>query len=316
MFDRLPSAGDGESRAVNPPKAMNGHAPESPGRNTGRDVARGPIGPRSTQALLTKGHSAVRAMKRPRVSDGEPWQTHELFPAPPWATRSLFEHVLPIALGRRVERAGVAAEPAAGLGHMSDVIGEYVEHVFASDIYRYPCEACLPEIAVADFLEASWPGPDVDWIITNPPFALSGAFLERALGRAWQGVAFLQRMQWLEGKGRYRDIYEPRPPALLAPFSERVAMCEGGWDPECSTATMYAWFVWVREDGRWPAPLTHGATLPTYLIPPGRKEALTRASDAALAARCVPGFVPPSRRRAKGAPSRSKERQHEGEERS
>jgi hypothetical protein len=104
-------------------------------------------------------------------------------------------------------------------------------------------------------------------------------------------------MQWLEGQHRYRDIFLPRPPALLAPFSERVPMCEGGWDPECGTATMYAWFVWVREEGRWPAPLGDQGTLRTYLIPPGRKEAFSRPSDLALAARCVPGFVPPSRLR-------------------
>jgi len=244
-----------------------------------------------------KGHSAVRAMRRPRLESPAPWQKHELFPAPPWATRSLFEEVLAGALGLTIGPGAVAAEPAAGLGHMSDVIGEYVGTVFASDIYRYPCAVALPEIMVADFLEPDWRGCTADWIITNPPFKLSVAFLHRALRLAPQGVAFLQRMQWLEGGGRYREVYEVCPPTLVAPFSERVGMCEGGWDPRCGTATMYAWFVWVREDGRWRPPLPRWETLPMFLIPPGRRGAHTKPSDKALALRCVPGFVPPSSKR-------------------
>lgn len=250
-----------------------------------------------------KGHSAVRAMRRPRLSAPTPWQKHELFPAPPWATRTLFEDVLRGALGTRMAADRVIAEPAAGLGHMSDVIAEYVRTIFASDIYHYPCVVERPEIAIVDFLEPFWPGPEADWIVTNPPFKLSAAFLHRALDLARHGVAFLQRMQWLETGGRYRDIYAPCPPTLVAPFSERVGMCEGGWDPRCGTATMYAWFVWVRSNGCWSEPLAPWGTLPMFLIPPGRKEAHTRASDQALAVRCVPGFIPPSsrRRRRRGA---------------
>lgn len=255
-----------------------------------------------------KGHSAVRAMRRPRLENPAPWQKHELFLAPPWATRSLFEEVLAGALGRTIGPNAVVAEPAAGLGHMSDVIGEYVGTVFASDIYRYPCAVALPEIVVADFLEPSWQVCQADWIVTNPPFKLSVAFLHRALTLARQGVAFLQRMQWLEGGSRYRDVYEAYPPTLVAPFSERVGMCEGGWDPRCGTATMYAWFVWVREDGRWRPPLPRWETLPMFLIPPGRRQAHTKRSDEALALRCVPGFVPPSSKRKSRARRNREER--------
>lgn len=270
-------------------QARNGLAPGG-GRGSGESHAE------QERSVLARGHSAVRAMKRRRLEDGEPWQKHELFPAPPWATRTLFEEVLPFVLERGIEREALIAEPAAGLGHMSDVIAEYADRVFAADIFSYPCAVSVPKIVIADFLEPSWPGPQADWIITNPPFALSAAFLDRALERARHGVAFLQRMQWLEGQRRYRAIYARHPPSLLAPFSERVGMCEGGFDPDCGTATMYAWFVWVRQDGGWPAPLAGAATLKAYLIPPGRREAYAKASDLGLAARCVPGFVPPSQR--------------------
>ena len=255
-------------------------------------------------AIDGKGHSSIRAMKRKRLSDGEPWQKHEFFASPPWAARALFEHVLAIATGEKLRRSAVISEPAAGMGHMSHVLAEYADRVYASDIYPYPVSHAgpAPHIEIADFLSQGWDGPASDWIVTNPPFGMSHLFLDRALGLASRGVAFLQRMQWLESKKRYRDIYLPRPPSLIAPFVERVPMCEGGWDPEGTTATMYAWFVWAREDGgSWPRPLRAGETLRTYLIPPGRKEELTRASDRVLAERCVPGFVPPSRRNGKGA---------------
>jgi hypothetical protein len=300
MLDGFPIAGDRDDLAAKRSNAMNRIEPESGVRDESGTLGRRSTDRHLARAWLTKGHSAVRATKRPRLSDGAPWQKHELFASPPWATRTLFEQVMPVVLGRRIESGTVIAEPAAGLGHMSEVIGEYTDRVLASDIYHYPCEVAIPRIMVADFLDPSWPGSEIDWIITNPPFGLSHAFLDRALCRARHGVALLQRMQWLEGQHRYRDIFLPRPPALLAPFSERVPMCEGGWDPKCGTATMYAWFIWRREDGKWPAPLGEQGTLPTYLIPPGRKEAMTSASDAALAARCVPGFFPPSQRRKRG----------------
>jgi len=260
------------------------------------DVAGGASG------IEGRGHSAVRAMKRKRLSDGAPWQKYELFPAPPWATRSFFAHVVPIVAGAWLDRGLVISEPAAGLGHMSEVIAEYCDNVFASDIYRYPVArpALPPKIEIADFLVEDWRGPASDWIMTNPPFGTSSLFLDRALQRARHGVALFQRTQWLEGQTRYRDVYVPRPPSLIAPFVERVPICEGGWDPRCSTATWYTWFVWMRDkDGRWPPPLRAGAVLPTFLIPPGRRDALTRSSDVALAERCVPGFVPPSQRKLK-----------------
>ena len=242
-------------------------------------------------------------MKRKRLSDGKPWQKHEFFASPPWATRTLFEDVMPVATGEKIDRKSVISEPAAGLGHMSEIIAEYADSVFASDIYRYrtarPGEAV--NVKTADFLSAEWHGPPSDWIVTNPPFGLSQRFLDRAMDVSLRGVAFLQRMQWLEGQRRYQNIYALHPPSLIAPFAERVPMCEGGWDPDGTTATMYAWFIWVRAgSGRWPPALLAAATLPMFLIPPGRKQEWSKPSDCRLAERFVPGFVPPSPRTGKG----------------
>lgn len=240
-----------------------------------------------------KGHTAVRASKRPRLSDGQPWQKHELFPTPPWATRALFEHVLPLL---NVPWPAAIWEPAAGLGHMSDVLREYCPTILATDVFNHQSADGwrLGDASCWDFLAPPRIGNDFQWIITNPPFGLGEAFLRQALELATESVAFLLRIQWLETDGRYERVFTRTPPSLIAPFVERVPMCEGGYDPDCDTATMYAWFIWLRDfDVEWPAPQEPNF-LKTLLIPPGRKKALWRESDRALATRCVPGFVPPS----------------------
>ncbi len=249
-----------------------------------------------------KGSTAVRATKRPRLSDGEPWQKFELFPTPPWATRALPEVVLP-ALGVSSwgvsSRLGTVLEPAAGLGHMSDVLIDYGD-VIASDIHLYS-QSGLSTVAHgvtrADFLDHRVIFDRPDWIITNPPFGKAQEFLIRALSLAKCGVALLLRMQWLETEGRYSAIFCEHPPTLVAQFAERVPMCEGGWDPKLSTATAYAWFVWSRDPaGLWRAPAQRFGvgSLDFFLIPPGQKKRLSKPADRLLATRCVPGFVPPS----------------------
>jgi hypothetical protein len=109
------------------------------------------------------------------------------------------------------------------------------------------------------------------WIITNPPFGLAIEFALRALELVTEGVALLVRVQWLESAGRYEKLFRDAPPAIFAPFAERVPMVKGRWDPDASTATGYAWFVW------------HQLYQPCRVvwIPPGCRTALTRPDDRA-----------------------------------
>lgn len=238
-----------------------------------------------------KGHSAVRAMKKlGKLSSGEVWENLELFPTPPWATRAVFEHVLP----RIGVRPNAAWDCCAGLGHMAAVFPEYVERSHASDVHIYDLDGggTSEDFGVEkdDFFDryCGWPFIVPGWIITNPPFTKAVDMLEKALRmEGVEGVAFLLRLQWLTGEDRYRRIFNATAPAYVAPFVERVPMVLGGYDPAASTATDYAWFVWPAFN-----------CLPTQLrhIPPC-KDALWRDSDRELARRCVPGFVPPSQLR-------------------
>jgi hypothetical protein len=203
-----------------------------------------------------KGFTAVMAQRR------DPPDALDYFPTPPWATRAFFRHVLP-ALDIKV--MGSSWEPACGGGHMAAVIAEFTSAVIASDVFDYGYGT-----APHDFLYDA-PLTMPNWIITNPPFSIACEFTLRALELACTGVAMLVRTQWIEGVGRYKKLFRDRPPTVYAPFAERVPMVKGRWDPDASTATSYAWFLWYRSSDPSPPGI--------FWIPPGCRAALTHADD-------------------------------------
>lgn len=120
---------------------------------------------------------------------------------------------------------------------MTRPLSEYFELVFGSDVAPYG------HGAIRDFL---FPGdePEFDWIITNPPFRLGEQFVHTAIDRAREGVAVLVRSAFLEGIGRYTELFSRRKPSAILQFTERVAMVKGRVDETASSATAYAWVVW------------------------------------------------------------------------
>lgn len=191
----------------------------------------------------------------------------DFYPTPPWAARALPEIVLP-HMGVRSLPIRSVWEPAAGEGHMAEPLRSYCLGLHASDVHDYG-----RGYHVQSYVGV---GPDVapplvtDWVITNPPFTLAHEFIARALSEAREGVAMLLRTVFVEGVDRYNNLFKPTPPTLIAPFAERVPMTKGRWDPDASTATSYAWFVWRKD----------GDPMPPFWIPPGQRAALTRFDDA------------------------------------
>ena len=168
----------------------------------------------------------------------------------------------------------IAYDPACGAGHMAMPLGEYFTGgVHATDVHDWG-------FGVRRDLDFTLVDPvamplGIDWIVTNPPFTLAERFLDKALGIARAGVAMLLRLQWLEGEERYELIYRNRKPLIMAPFAERVPMIEGVWDPEATTATAYAWFIWAKAQTP--------RTIRTEHIEPGAEKRHTRTEDMALA---------------------------------
>lgn len=162
------------------------------------------------------------------------------FPTPPWATRALLEHVLLPRSPNLKEQT--CLEPACGAGHMDKVLQEYFSATSASDIFNYGYGK------VADFQTAPYGVESFDWVITNPPFNLAEDFIGRARKIARRGVAMLARTVFIESVGRFERLFQPDPPAVFAQFVERVPMVKGRLDKKASTATGYAWFVWLNEE--------------------------------------------------------------------
>ena len=179
----------------------------------------------------------------------EPHDSLDDFPTPPWATRALCSWLRD--MGHEIEGM-TCREPAANRGHMVAPLREHFYQVEAADAYDYG--AGFP---VQDYLFGPLPST-VDWTITNPPFKLAQQFIERALATSG-GVAVIVRAAFLEGVGRHDRLFSVNPPSHVLQFTERVVMHKGKLSAIGSTATAYAWLVWMPDrDGdtrlRWIAP--------------------------------------------------------------
>lgn len=193
----------------------------------------------------------------------------DFFPTPLWATRALIEHVIiGNGWGRYQIEDMTAWEPAAAIGSMVKPLQESFAAVHASDVHDYGMG-----YEVRDFLFPGGTDPRADWIVTNPPFRLGSEFVLKALAMAREGVAMLVRTAFLEGGERYRTLYQPHLPLIVAPFVERVPMVKGRLDAKASTATSYAWIVWPGRDFKRIDNHTR-----TIWIPPCRKT-LEREGD-------------------------------------
>lgn len=223
------------------------------------------------------GQGAVMAGRNPGA-DGL-----DFFPTPPWATRALVHEIL---APRGWADPGMSCwDPACGAGHMARPLAEFFNFVRASDIADYGYGDRRDLDFTGERLQWDW---QADWIITNPPFVMAQEFLNSAMHLARVGVALLVRLQWLEGVDRYNTIFGAgRRPVLVCPFAERVAMIEGAYDPDASSATAYAWFVWRRRAR------TAADDTGVRWIPPGSKACWTRPQDMDFA---MPGEA--ARRRA------------------
>lgn len=220
----------------------------------------------------------------------------EFYPTPLWAARAGGELVNEIdppsplrGFGgqvRPIVDRWTCWEPACGEGHMAAALGDYFGLVRATDIHAH--DPGLQHGPPLDFLSEAAEGFDpVDWIVTNPPFGLAAEFVAAGLRRARRGVAILARTSFLESASRFGMFFEGEKRLYaFAPFAERVPMTLGRWDPRASTATSYAWFVWMQPaaaaDMSRATRRLVGLRPEVWPIAPGTRERLTRPDDARL----------------------------------
>lgn len=207
------------------------------------------------------------------------------FPTPPYATRAAIRHAFPLLSGWNGAAGRSVWEPCCNRGYMAKPLGEAYGSVHATDIHDY---GWAGQQGTRDFLMPI-SGPAVTDVVANPPFRLALEFIMRGLDVIQPDglVAMLVRCAFQEGQERYETLFRPRPPSLIAQFSERVIMAKGRlldpsrwyWDADAekwkkpSTATAYCWMIWTHRD----APAAGGAAR-TMWIPPCRAK-LERAGD-------------------------------------
>ena len=211
--------------------------------------------------------TAVMAQRAPKQVDSDDpqkalWRSLDFFATPPWGTRAGAEIVRRLA-----PEAEIVWDPACGDGIMAEPLREYFPQVLASDIHDHGYRLGHR----LDFLlDTNGMRGEVDLVMTNPPFALAAEFLQHGLEVARVGVALLLRLSFLESCPRYVPLYRARDRmTLCAPFCERLSMQLGPWNPEASSATAYAWFLFLK--GREPMPIDP--------VPPGTEARLTRRDD-------------------------------------
>jgi hypothetical protein len=141
-------------------------------------------------------------------------------------------------------------EPAAGAGHMVDVLKECYPKakIVARDV-----EPHRDDIEQRDFLTLAYRGKSrmPQLIITNPPFRLAEQFLRQAMREVEPGgdVVFLLRAAFLETKRR-ENLLAEFPPTLVY-FLRKRPQFTGPNPGKGNDSSMYAWIVW--RDGYRPS---------------------------------------------------------------
>lgn len=260
-------------------------------------MSRKPAKPAASMALPFGARAVMEGTAGTAVAGDDPvtalYRSLSFFPTPPWAARACAELI------RLLDPAARTAwEPGCGQGHFAGPLAETFAVVRASDVHDYGFGQ------VHDFLtgepnlwcaEALAPGA-VDWVISNPPFPMAEAFIERGLQVAGRGVAMLCRLPFVETVGRYPLM---RRAAVIAPFSERVPMHLGRWEPDGDTMTSCALFVFLQPSALADCPFreaieacwaAEGSLI--RLIRPGQCERLTREDDRVVyAGEASPGLL-------------------------
>ena len=149
----------------------------------------------------------------------------EFYPTPAWAT---------IALVERVKFTGPIWEPAAGDGAIADVLTQHGYEVLASDLYSYGNSSIQTGV---DFLTT--PKLKIGSVVTNPPFSLAEAFIQRSLHCAEHRVAMLLRLSFLQGVHRGRNLWRSTPLEQVLVFSDSLSF-------DGNQKISFAWFIWRR----------------------------------------------------------------------
>lgn len=132
--------------------------------------------------------------------------------------------------------AGTTWDPSVGGGNIPDAMQARGLHCYGSDIV----DRANGRFDVRDFFTATCGS---DNIVTNPPYGVIDAYIERALCLTSGKVCILARLALLEGQKR-KGTWKRQPLARVWVSSRRISMPPGGSGIKAAGgAVAFAWFV-------------------------------------------------------------------------
>src|SRR5687767_5473180 len=130
----------------------------------------------------------------------------DFYPTPSECTRALVDFL-------NIGKETVIWEPACGNGAMSKVLEAYFTSVISTDIRP----DCGFGIGGVDFLLSE---KRSNCIITNPPFDISHAFIERCFDLEIEIYAMLLKSQYWHSKSRL-SLFKKTKPSYILPLTWR-----------------------------------------------------------------------------------------------
>lgn len=148
----------------------------------------------------------------------------------------------------------IILEPCIGGGHMARAIEEIIQdaqfpnvRLIGTDIQDRGFKSDSWNLQYGlDYFSDDYPIEKADWVILNPPYGIIEPFMIRTLEIAQKGIVMLGRLQFLEGEGRYANIFTKEPPTDVYVYVDRIQCWKDGKVPEGSSAQAYAWFIWDK----------------------------------------------------------------------
>lgn len=155
-------------------------------------------------------------------------QKNDWYPTPEAVTRSFMDYI-------NIDKTEKIWEPCAGDGAMLDVLKQYSDGVYASDLNPQ-----REDINEHDFLFNLIPeNISEDYmIITNPPFNIADKIIKQSFGLGFKKLALLMKSTYFHASSR-TPLFKTYKPTYVLPLNWRPDFLGKG-----SPVMEVSWFYW------------------------------------------------------------------------
>jgi uncharacterized UPF0146 family protein len=150
--------------------------------------------------------------------------------------------IVALAYANKLPASKKVWECAAGQGDLAEALIKQGHEVISTDLHdRGYCSGGTDFLQTTELLAPC--------ILTNPPFALVTEFCTHAIELDAEEIYMFLKLQFLEGKRRYKEIYSKHPPAEILQFIERISTAPNG-DRKAfdkPSAMAFCWMIWRKN---------------------------------------------------------------------